>query len=85
MDGEIFGFMSTLCLALCGIPQAYKCFKTGNAKGLSVLFLFSWLVGEILLIPYAIYLDCAIPILINASINLIIVSIIFRYYYFPRE
>lgn len=85
MDGEIFGFMSTLCLALCGIPQTYTCFKTGNAKGLSVLFLFAWCAGEILLIPYAIYLDWAVPILINASINLIIVITIFKYYYFPRK
>lgn len=85
MNGELFGFISTVCLALCGIPQAYECFKTGNAKGLSVLFLFFWFVGEIFLIPYSIYLDWAIPILINASINLIIVIIIFKYYYFPRK
>lgn len=85
MNGEIFGFISTVCLALCGIPQAYECYKTGNAKGLSFLFLFAWLVGEIFLIPYAIYLDWVVPILINASINLMIVITIFKYYYFPRE
>lgn len=85
MTGELFGFMSTAFLAVCGIPQAYKCFKIGNAKGLSVLFLYTWLVGEVFLIPYAIYLDWAFPILINAVINLIIVTIIFRYYYFPRK
>jgi len=85
MSGEMFGFMSAACLALCGIPQAYKCFKIGNAKGLSFLFLFAWFLGKIFLILYAIHLDYAIPLLIDASISLTIVITIFKYYYFPRE
>ena len=85
MDGELFGFISTICLAFCGIPQAFKCAKTGRAEDLSSLFLWLWFVGECFLIPYAIYLNWAIPVLINASINLIIVIIILKYHYFPRK
>ena len=84
MTGELFGFISTGFLAICAAPQALKCIKTGTANDLSASFLWLWFFGEIFLIPYAIYLDWALPILLNALFNLIMLFTILKYYYFPR-
>ena len=85
MDGELFGFMSALCLSICGIPQAYKCFKTGRAKDLSGLFLFTWFAGKLFLILYAVYLGWVLPLLLDASTSLVVVTIILKYYLYPRR
>lgn len=42
MAFDIFGWLSTLCLAVSGIPQAIKTWKDGHARGLSFGMVFLW-------------------------------------------
>lgn len=44
---DTIGWIGSICFALCGVPQAWQCFRAKNADGLSSLFLALWLVGEI--------------------------------------
>ncbi len=44
---ETIGWIGSICFALCGVPQAWRCFRAGHAEGLSWLFLLLWLVGEL--------------------------------------
>lgn len=48
--GDIFGWMGSICFAVGGIPQVWKCFKEKHAHGLSGLFLASWIAGEVFFI-----------------------------------
>ena len=36
-----------MAFALCGVPQAWECYRNRTARGISPLFVALWLVGEI--------------------------------------
>ena len=80
---ETIGWLSALCLMICGIPEAWKSYKEGSSElsdGLVVL----WLVGEFLGLLYVIYLGKG-PLIANYLVNLGAISIIFRYKYWPVQ
>ncbi len=52
--GSVFGFLCSTCFAMCGIPQAWKTIKEGNADGTSTWMLTLWMLGELFGIAYAI-------------------------------
>lgn len=89
-EQSLFYFVSacaligTILLAFQGAPQAYKCYKDGNGNGLSPWFLWMWFLGEVFVFIYVLYLVDWI-LLINYGLNIVIVSCILRYKYFPRE
>lgn len=86
MTFEIFGYLSSFCFIVCGIPQAIICFRTGKAFGLSHIFLWAWTLGEVFLALYAcLSLNFDIPLLLNAAFNAICLLIIFKYLYWPRK
>ena len=75
---EEIGYISTVCLGLCAVPLLYKTIKDGHCKGVSGLFIFFWLIGEILGTVYVVPL-AKLPLIINYGFNVITVSIIFIY------
>jgi uncharacterized protein with PQ loop repeat len=75
---EAIGFASAFLLAVCGIPQAWKSWKTKSSAGVSFAFLGIWLAGEILLLAYASARHLG-PMMVNASLNIMIIGIILRY------
>lgn len=81
---EIIGWIYSICFIICGIPMLYQCYKQKNGIGISKLFLWLWLIGEITLMIYA-YLKFGIdyPIHVNAIFCTIIVLMIMKYVYFP--
>ena len=85
MCGEWLGYASSIMFIICGVPGAYDAYKKGTARGMSITMLVFWALGEIALAGYGIYLNFAIPILLNAGINLICLSIMLRYYFLPRR
>lgn len=44
----MLGWVGSIMLALCGLPQALQCIREGHARGLNLLFLSLWTSGEIL-------------------------------------
>lgn len=81
---EYLGYLSGLLLAICALPQVIKCIKTGNAKGLSKLFIWFWFLGEIGLLIFSINrLGYIGPLLLNYGANILFLLIIMKYMYFP--
>ncbi len=82
---EAIGYISGILLGWCAIPQVFESIKTGNTKGISRVFLFMWFFGEIGMLVFTISkLGWVGPLLLNYIANIIMVSILFKYTYFPR-
>ena len=81
---NIIGWIGSILLAFCGIPQAYKCYKKGNTDGISKIFAFMWLLGEICF-AIAVWVEFGFILwmMANYFINIISVLIILRYIIFP--
>lgn len=80
---DFLGYIGSICLAICSVPQAYMSYKQGHSRGISFGFLFLWTAGEIFTLLYIIP-KADIPLLINYLSNLIFLSIIWKYRIFPR-
>lgn len=81
---ETIGYIGSIMLACCGLPQAYHSIKTGKSEGLSLGFLLLWSLGEIFTLIYIIP-KADIPLLLNYSCNILFLVIIWKYYFFPRK
>jgi len=73
---EFIGWLGAFLLATCGIPQLVKTIRTRNFDGLSLLFLFWWLFGEIFVLFYILQRAFRWPLLFNYMINIVVVFII---------
>jgi uncharacterized protein with PQ loop repeat len=78
---EFIGWIGGFCLAVCALPQAIKVFKEKNADGTSHAMLWLWMFGEVFTLTYVVFEKFSYPLLINYSLNIIFVSVIFYYKY----
>lgn len=81
---EILGWVGSICFAICAVPQAYLSYKLGRSEGISWLFLFLWLTGEICTIIYVLPKK-DVPLLVNYFGNLLCLLVILRYKALPRK
>ena len=44
---DFIGWIGSIAFAICGIPQAWDCYKNRTARGINPLFVALWLVGEV--------------------------------------
>jgi len=77
---EIVGWLGTFCFAVCGLPQLIKILRTKETGGVSVTFLFLWLIGEILTLWYAFVRAPKLPLLTNYVWNITVVFLILFFY-----
>lgn len=75
---DILAWIGGGMLALCALPQAISCIKTGHSRGLDWSFLLLWFFGELLMILYT-FERKDIPLLTNYIVNLVFVIIMLRY------
>jgi uncharacterized protein with PQ loop repeat len=75
---EIFGWLGSVMLAFCGLPQAIESYKTKNSDGLTWGFLLMWLFGEVFTFVF-IFPTMILPLVFNYTANLIFVGIIIYY------
>jgi uncharacterized protein with PQ loop repeat len=83
---ELIGWVSSILFAICALPQAWACYKQGHGNGISKLFVWFWLLGELLVQVYVYNthgLD--LPLFLNYWGNSILIVFIMRYIYFPRS
>ena len=80
---ENIGWIGSIMLAICGLPQAIESFKTKSSAGLTWGFLFLWFTGEILTFIYVLP-KMDLPLLLNYSANIIFLGIIIYYKIFPK-
>ena len=78
----ILGYIGSILLAVCGLPEAYASWKRGYSF-VSSWFLFMWFFGEVFTLVYVVdKLD--IPLILNYGLNIIFIGIIIRYKHYPR-
>jgi len=84
---ELVGWLASLSLALCAVPQAITCWRQGHAKGLDSWYLFLWFLGIFLMVMYVFgkYRLEDKPLLLNCCCNLLLIATIWKYKIFPRE
>ncbi len=83
---ESLGFIGAALLAMCALPQAIKSYTEGITYGLSAGFLLTWYVGEILMLIYIVQtIGTFGPLFYNYAFNTFLLTVIIRYYYFPRR
>ena len=81
---EIIGYIGSILLAICGLPQAIESYKTKSSEGLTWGFILLWFFGEIFTFAY-ILPKMDLPLLINYSANLIFLIIILYFKIFPKK
>jgi len=81
---EYIGWIGSILLAFCGLPQAIESFKTKNSDGLTWGFLIMWGVGELFTIIYIIP-KWHWPLIFNYTANIIFISIILYYKIKPKR
>ncbi len=84
MTLETIGWLGSILFAICGLPQAISCIKTGHAKGLDWGFLMAWFWGEVLTLIY-IWPKSDYPLIFNYSLNMFFLVIIFKYKIWERS
>lgn len=80
---ETIGWISSVALAICAIPQGILVWRNKNADGMSAISVLLWLLGEITGIIYAISI-VSYPLIFNYTIGLTVVAII-NYYKFKDD
>jgi uncharacterized protein with PQ loop repeat len=81
---ENIGWLGSILLAFCGLPQAVESIKTKSSEGLTWGFIGMWFLGEILTFIYILpKLD--LPLLFNYTANIIFLSIIIFYKLCPKK
>lgn len=81
---QVIGWVGAISFSICGIPQAWLCYKSKNAIGLSGYYLLLWLIGELCTIVYVVPTG-NMPLIFNYIFNLLVLIIILRYKLFPRN
>ena len=81
---ETLGWIGSILLAFCGLPQAIESYKQKCSHGLTWGFILMWFSGELLTLAYVIpKLD--LPLLFNYVTNIIFLSIIIYYKINPKK
>lgn len=84
---EIIGWSAAALGVIRIIPQVTKCYKKGNAKGLSRAFLWLWVIGQSLTLVYLTigFGMSVLPLIAYNIINLGMLGVILKFRYFPRD
>lgn len=83
---EIVGWIATIFFAISAAPQAIKSIIDGHSNGISLLTLLLWFFGEGLMLWYALVkYPSDLILIINYIGNIILLSIIIKYRFYPRE
>lgn len=75
---ELVGWLGAALFSLCAVPQAIKCWRDGNADGLSWTFLLMWFFGEVLTTIY-VWPTQQYPLLANYFFNGMCLLVILYY------
>jgi uncharacterized protein with PQ loop repeat len=80
------GWLGSIMLGICSLPQAIKCYRDGNSDGLSWGFIGLWLGGELLTLIYVLgsSLGGSGPLLLNYAMNIVLIGLMIKYKLYPR-
>lgn len=75
---ETIGWVGSILFAICGLPQAWQCWRDGHARGLNWFFLLAWLGGELLTIAY-VWPKGDVILLFNYGTNLLFLCVMLKF------
>jgi uncharacterized protein with PQ loop repeat len=81
---EILGWLGSICLAICGLPQAWQSIKDKHSHGISWGFVLLWAFGEIFALAY-VYDKLDLPLLLNYATNILILGVILYFKINPKN
>ena len=81
---EQIGWLGSILLAFCGLPQAIESIRTKSSEGLTWGFIGMWFLGEIMTFIY-ILPKMDLPLLFNYTANIIFLAIIIYYKLAPKR
>lgn len=88
---ETIGWAGNILFAICGLPQAIKTWRTKKVADLSGLFLWLWLLGEMLTFVYIVVVDIRdntshYPLYFNYTFNMCLaVYLVWAKYTYPKK
>ena len=84
---ESIGWLGNFCLAIVGLPLAFKCLRNGTTSptldGMAS-FLVLWVVGEVAVFAYVVSIG-DYPLLLNYSCNLAALTVVIKYWFWPTN
>ena len=80
---ENIGWIGSILLAFCGLPQAIESYKTKSSEGLTWGFISMWFIGEIFTIIY-VFPKMDLPLLFNYTLNMVFLLVMLYYKIKPR-
>ena len=80
---ETIGWIGSILLAFCGLPQAIESYKTKSSEGLTWGFISMRYIGVVFTIIY-VFPKMDLPLLFNYSANLLFLSVIIYYKIKPK-
>jgi uncharacterized protein with PQ loop repeat len=81
---EILGWLGSICLGICGIPQAWQSIKDKHSHGISWGFVLLWAFGEVFALAY-VYDKLDLPLLLNYATNILILGVILYFKINPKN
>ena len=81
---ELIGWLGSILLAFCGLPQAIESIRTKSSEGLTWGFIIMWFAGEIMTFIY-ILPQMVLPLIFNYTANIIFLAIIIYYKLAPKR
>ena len=81
---KIIGWIGSICLAICGLPQAWDSFKKKNSDGITWGMIVLWTFGEMITMSYIVG-EMDAPLLMNYAVNVFVTSTILYYKIYPTR
>jgi len=80
----LMGWLGSICLALCGVPQAIQSWNDKHSHGISWGMLLLWAFGECFALTY-VFNKLDMPMVMNYGINIFVVGLMLYYKIYPRK
>lgn len=81
---SILGWLGSVCLALCGVPQALQSYKDKHSHGITWGMLLLWAFGEVFALAY-VFNKLDAPLILNYAINIFVVGLMLYYKLKPES
>ena len=80
----LMGWLGSICLALCGVPQAIQSWQDKHSHGISWGMLLLWAFGECFALTY-VFNKLDMPMVMNYGINIFVVGLMLYFKIYPKK
>jgi uncharacterized protein with PQ loop repeat len=80
----LMGWLGSICLALCGVPQAIQSWQDKHSHGISWGMLLLWAFGECFALTY-VFNKLDMPMIMNYGINIFVVGMMLYFKIYPKK